>query len=79
MAEIATVEMKQIRKEFPATLANDNVDFTAYKGEIHALLGENGAGKSTLMNILTGVLSAGLYEVAGGRSGAGNRYDLPAF
>ena len=55
MAEIATVEMKQIRKEFPATLANDNVDFTAYKGEIHALLGENGAGKSTLMNILTGV------------------------
>lgn len=56
MAEIATVEMKQIRKEFPATLANDSVDFTAYKGEIHALLGENGAGKSTLMNILTGVL-----------------------
>lgn len=56
MTAIATVEMKQIRKEFPATLANDNVDFTAYKGEIHALLGENGAGKSTLMNILTGVL-----------------------
>lgn len=56
MNEIAAVEMKQIRKEFPATLANDCVDFTAYKGEIHALLGENGAGKSTLMNILTGVL-----------------------
>lgn len=56
MTAIATVEMKQIRKEFPATLANDNVNFTAYKGEIHALLGENGAGKSTLMNILTGVL-----------------------
>ena len=45
MNEIAAVEMKQIRKEFPATLANDCVDFTAYKGEIHALLGENGAGK----------------------------------
>ena len=56
MNEIAAVEMKQIRKEFPATLANDCIDFTAYKGEIHALLGENGAGKSTLMNILTGVL-----------------------
>lgn len=56
MNEIAAVEMKQIRKEFPAILANDCVDFTAYKGEIHALLGENGAGKSTLMNILTGVL-----------------------
>lgn len=56
MAREATVEMRQIRKEFPATLANDKVDFTAYSGEIHALLGENGAGKSTLMNILTGVL-----------------------
>ena len=32
MNEIAAVEMKQIRKEFPATLANDCVDFTAYKG-----------------------------------------------
>ncbi|MDO5349227.1 MAG: ABC transporter ATP-binding protein [Lachnospiraceae bacterium] len=56
MSGRATVEMKGIRKEFPATLANDAVDFTAYAGEIHALLGENGAGKSTLMNILTGVL-----------------------
>lgn len=46
MAEIATVEMKQIRKEFPATLANDNVDFTAYKGEIHALLGKTAPGKA---------------------------------
>lgn len=52
----ATVQMSGIRKEFPATLANDAVNFNAYAGEIHALLGENGAGKSTLMNILTGVL-----------------------
>ncbi len=35
-----------ITKRFPGVLANDHVDFTLEKGEIHALLGENGAGKS---------------------------------
>ena len=49
------VEMKNITKVFPGTIANDHVNFDLEKGEIHVLLGENGAGKTTLMNILYGL------------------------
>lgn len=49
------IEMQHITKIFPGIVANDDVNFTLRKGEIHALLGENGAGKSTLMSILFGM------------------------
>ena len=55
------IEMLDITKVFPGTVANDRINFRVDKGEIHALLGENGAGKSTLMSILFG-----LYESDGG-------------
>src|SRR6266487_3563350 len=50
------VEMRNICKAWPGVVANDHVNLTVRKGEIHALVGENGAGKTTLMNILYGLI-----------------------
>ncbi|UCB44713.1 MAG: ABC transporter ATP-binding protein [Spirochaetota bacterium] len=49
------LSLKGVVKSFPGVLANDHIDFSLKKGEIHTLLGENGAGKTTLMNILYGL------------------------
>ena len=57
LSEVA-LEMKNITKRFPLVLANNRVNFSVYKGEIHALVGENGAGKTTLMSILYGLYQA---------------------
>ena len=49
------IEMENISKVFGSLKANNNVNLSVRKGEVHALLGENGAGKSTLMNMLSGI------------------------
>jgi ribose transport system ATP-binding protein len=52
-----TLETRSIRKEYPGTLALDDVSVRFEGGKIHALLGKNGAGKSTLVKILAGTLA----------------------
>jgi ABC-type uncharacterized transport system ATPase subunit len=61
------VEMSGITKKFGDFVANEEINLTVHRGEVHALLGENGAGKTTLMNILYGLLkpSSGYIKING--------------
>jgi len=51
--KIITVE--NMYKRFGSFVANDNLNFDVYRGEIFGFLGANGAGKTTAMRILCGL------------------------
>lgn len=73
------IDLRGISKSYAGIRALEDVDFSAHRGSVHAILGENGAGKSTLIKIISGVvapdagelrLSGGLVRFANPRSAA---------
>jgi simple sugar transport system ATP-binding protein len=58
VAEVAEplLEARGLIKRYGRVLALDDASFTAYPGEVVALIGDNGAGKSTLVKALSGAI-----------------------
>ena len=58
MTEVAEplLEARGLVKHYGHVLALDSASFTAYPGEVVALIGDNGAGKSTLVKTLSGAI-----------------------
>ena len=52
------LEVKNLYKEYPGTVALNNIYCSFEQGKIHALLGKNGSGKSTFCNIVAGITQA---------------------
>jgi ribose transport system ATP-binding protein len=53
----ARLDTMALRKEYPGTVALDDVTLSFEGGKIHALVGKNGAGKSTLVKIFSGAVT----------------------
>ncbi len=55
-ASVPLLEARGLTRRYGRVLALDGADFTAYPGEVVALIGDNGAGKSTLVKTLSGTI-----------------------
>jgi len=49
------ITVRNLVKKFGSFVANDNLSFEVYEGEIFGFLGANGAGKTTALRILSGL------------------------
>jgi ABC-2 type transport system ATP-binding protein len=61
------ISVQNLVKKFGSFVANDDLSFEVYPGEIFGFLGANGAGKTTALRILSGLSSptSGKVMVAG--------------
>jgi branched-chain amino acid transport system ATP-binding protein len=53
MDDSIILETKNLRKEFGALVAVDDVNLQVHANTVHAIIGPNGAGKTTLFNLLS--------------------------
>ena len=67
MTNNEVIKVRNLVKRFGRFVANDNLSFDVYQGEIFGFLGANGAGKTTAIRILSGlsVPTSGEVVVAG--------------
>jgi ABC-2 type transport system ATP-binding protein len=67
MTQEPIIHVRNMVKKFGSFVANDNLNFDVYPGEIFGFLGANGAGKTTAMKILCGLSqpTSGEIRVAG--------------
>src|SRR5689334_3835225 len=50
------LELRNVTKRYPATVAVRDVSFVANRGEVTGYLGPNGSAKSTTLKMITGLL-----------------------
>ncbi len=55
MTYTTVITVRNLVKKFGSFVANDNLNFEVYQGEIFGFLGANGAGKTTAIRILSGL------------------------
>jgi ABC-2 type transport system ATP-binding protein len=55
MKENKVITVRNLVKKFGRFVANDNLNFDVFEGEIFGFLGANGAGKTTAIRILSGL------------------------
>ena len=68
------LEVRELVKEYPATLAVAGVSFSVPEGVCFGLLGPNGAGKTTTIEIMEGILPPTAGEVCYRGERLGNRF-----
>lgn len=67
---MALLELHNVRKDFGAIRALNDVSFSIEPGEIVGLMGDNGAGKSTLVKIISGIYQPSAGDVSFGGEAA---------